>query len=129
MRYQSTFTYEDNPNSDLSLKKAHYLPEHWQQLHYRTADIIMELRPLLEFANKFPKSDQAGPALVRAAATFESMAQLDAAASVLIKMSERMKDSQAKWKGHSAADYYAMSGHASEARKLYQEFDERGERG
>ena len=107
---------KENANSDLA-EKAQW---NMMQLHYKTADNFGGAQAALDFANRFPKSDQAMPALIRAAATFESMGQLEMAAKVLVKMADRMPDQRAKWT-ELAADYNAMSGHPDDARVVYQE--------
>lgn len=107
---------KDNSHSELS-EKANW---NLVQLYYKTGDAFGGAQAALEFAKKYPASKQSTPALQSAAQTFEKMAQLEPAASVLVQLADR--DAANKWKFKElAADFYAMSGHAADARKLYQE--------
>lgn len=103
-------------HSDLA-EKANW---NYTQLLYKTGDAFGGAMASLEFAKKYPNSPQSGPALVGAAQTFEQMAQLEPAANVLVQLADRDAKQRIKYK-ELAADFYALSGHAASARKLYQE--------
>jgi TolA-binding protein len=107
---------KDHAHSDLAEKARWNLV----QLHYKTGDIYGGAQEALEFAKKYPNSPQSTHALEGAAQTFEQMAQLEPAANVLVQLAEREPKDKVKFK-ELAADFYALSGHAAAARKLYQE--------
>ncbi len=107
---------KDNPRSELT-EKAYW---NMTQLHFKTGDAFSGAQASLEFAKRYPKSEQVTPALVKAAQTFEQMAQLEPAANVLVQLAEKDTTSKNKWH-ELAADFYALSGHPRQARKLYQD--------
>lgn len=106
---------KENPASELA-EKAYW---NMMQLQYKTGDGFGGAQASIEFAQRFPKSEQATAALAHAAQMLEQMAQLQRAADVLIQLAERETASAAKWR-ELAADFYALSGQYPNARKLYQ---------
>lgn len=89
------------------------------QLSFKLQNFLEGARSADRFADLFPNSPLKIEALLRAAQTYESMAQLALAAGVLIKLSKFEVKNQGKWSA-LAADFYALSGHISEAKALYE---------
>ncbi len=107
---------KQNPNSKLS-EKAHW---NITELNYKLGDEWGGAQSSVEFATKFPQAKESQDALLKAAKTFEKLAQLPEAAKVLSMLSIRDKKDGLKWKELSA-DFYALSGKPDQARKLYEE--------
>jgi cellulose synthase operon protein C len=107
---------KENSQSDLAEKAQ------WNmiQLSFKTGDNFAGAQASLEFAKRYPKSEQGTQALGKAAQMFEAMAQLAPAADVLVQLANRDTANHAKWL-ELAADFYALSGRSSQARKYYQE--------
>lgn len=107
---------KENPNSEFTEKAL------WNtlQLYFKTGDALNGSKTSEEFANRYPKSPQTNAALLKAAQTYEFMAQLKEAARVLEKIAQRDPKEALKWK-EMAADYYAMDGMPTQARRLYTE--------
>lgn len=103
-----------NPSSALAQKAE------WNsiQLFFKTHDSLGGARACEKFANDYPKAKEATDALLRAAQTYESMAQLGPATRVLTLLSERDAKSKTKWL-ELAADFYALSGQPTMAMKTY----------
>jgi TolA-binding protein len=113
---------KQNPNSDLAEKAM------WNalQLQFKVGDALNGSKTAVEFASRFPKSDQAVNSLLRAAQTFEQMAQLKEAADVLMKLADREPKNANRWH-ELAADFYAMDGETATARKLYGDLKSTGD--
>jgi TolA-binding protein len=106
--------FKQNPSSDLAEKAM------WNamQLHFKVGDAWNGAKAAEEFATRYPQSPQSVNALLRAAQTFEQMAQLGEAARVLEKLAARDEKNATRWK-ELAADFHAMNGAAPSARRLY----------
>lgn len=111
---------KENPNSKLS-EKAYW---NITQLNYKLGDEWSGAESSLEFARKFPSSKESHEALLKAAHSYEKLAQLPEAAMVLSILSQRDKKDSDKWKELSA-DFYALSGKPDQARSLYQDLAKR----
>jgi len=107
---------KQNPGSEL-VEKALW---NAMQLQYKLGDALNGSRTAEEFTNKYPKSPQATNALLRAAHSYEQMAQLSEAARVLEKLSGRDAKNATRWR-ELAADFFALDGQMPQARKLYAE--------
>ncbi|MBX3021692.1 MAG: tetratricopeptide repeat protein [Bdellovibrionales bacterium] len=107
---------KQNPSSDLAEKAV------WNamQLQFKTGDLWNGAKTAEQFATQFPKSPQAVNSLLRAAQTFEQMAQLSEAARVLTKLAAKDEKASARWK-ELAADFHALQDEMPAARKLYGE--------
>lgn len=105
---------KQNPKSDLTEKAV------WNsmQLQFKLGDIFNGSKTAVDFATRYPNSPQAINALLKAAQSFESMAQLTEAARVLEVLSVKDQKSAKRWR-ELAADFYAMDGHGPEAKKIY----------
>lgn len=105
-----------NPNSTLTEKAI------WNamQLQYKLGDEFEGAQTGEEYASKFPRAEQTINALLRAAQTYEQMAQVGPAARVLSHLSELDEKSKSKWK-ELAADFYTLDGQFESARSLYQD--------
>lgn len=90
------------------------------QLHFKTFDFSGGAFAAEQFFDSFPSAQNKLEALMRSAQTFESMGQLQDAARVLIKLVAADEASATKWKT-LAADFYALSGQITTAKKLYTE--------
>lgn len=112
---------KQNPTSELNEKAV------WNamQLQFKIGDAFNGSKTALDFASRYPKSNQATNALLRAAQTFEQMAQLKEAAEVLEKLAEREPKDANRWR-ELAADFYAMDGMAAKARPIYGELKDKG---
>jgi TolA-binding protein len=111
---------KQNPTSDLS-EKAYW---NTMQLHFKMGDAWNGSHAAEDFAAKFPKSPQTVNALLRAAQTFEQMAQLGEAARVLERLADLDEKSAVRWK-ELAADFYALSENVPSARKLFKDLRSR----
>jgi hypothetical protein len=87
-------------------------------LQYKLGDVLAGAKTSEEFATKYASSPQAVNALLRAAQTFEQMAQLREAARVLEKLANRDEKGARRWK-ELAADFHALENETGAARKLY----------
>ncbi len=107
---------KQNANSEFTEKAT------WNamQLHYKLEDAWNGSRAAEDFATRFPKSPQAINALLRAAQTFEQMAQLGEAARVVEKLAGLDTKATQRWL-ELAADFHALSGSTAKAQKLYGE--------
>lgn len=105
---------KQNPNSEFAEKAM------WNAmlLQFKTGDSLSGAKTAEEFATKYTASPQAINALLRAAQTFEQLAQLSEAARVLEKLAVRDEKAQRRWK-ELAADFHAIDNEAQAARKLY----------
>lgn len=114
--------FKQNPNSEFAEKAM------WNsmQLHYKLGDVWNGSHAAEDFATKYPQSAQSINALLRAAQTFEQMAQLGEAARVLEKLAARDEKGAPRWK-ELAADFRAMNGEAPVARRLYNELRSAGD--
>ncbi len=112
----------DNPKSQLAEKAW------WNavQLQFRVQNFMDGARDAVEFQRLFPESEQATNALLRAAQTFESMAQLGEAASVLRTLAQVDSKAKLKWLA-LAADFLALSGELAEAQRLYSQLVSSGD--
>lgn len=113
---------KQNNNSELSEKSI------WNamQLHFKLGDSWNGAKTAEDYASRYPQSSQAINALLRAAQTFEQMGQLSEAARVLVKLSQKDQKAAVRWK-ELAADFHALDGESSEARKIYQELRSQGD--
>lgn len=113
---------KQNPNSDLAEKAV------WNamQLQFKVGDLFNGAKTAELFATQFPKSPQAVNSLMRAAQTFEQMAQLSEAARVLEKLAAKDEKSALRWK-ELAADFHALEDEMPAARKLYGELKNAGD--
>ena len=109
----ATFS-KQNPDSEFAEKAM------WNamQLHFKTGDVWNGSKAAEDFATKYPQSPQSINALLRAAQTFEQMAQLGEAARVLEKLAVRDEKGSKRWR-ELAADFHAMNGQTAAARRLY----------
>ncbi|MGZ3721873.1 MAG: tetratricopeptide repeat protein [Bdellovibrionales bacterium] len=87
-------------------------------LQYKLGDVLAGARSSEDFATKYSSSPQAVNALLRAAQTFEQMAQLREAARVLEKLAAKDEKGSRRWR-ELAADFHALENEAGAARKLY----------
>ncbi|HAG91230.1 MAG TPA: hypothetical protein DCL41_05130, partial [Bdellovibrionales bacterium] len=110
----------ENPSSKLAQQAIWNI----SQLHYNLGDEWEGAQASFEFAQKFPKAKESQSALIRAAQSFEKLAQLPEAAQVLSVLAQRDAKESDKWKELSA-DFYAMSGKPDRARELYQDVAKR----
>lgn len=108
--------HKQNPSSPLAEKAL------WNamQLQFKQGDALNGARSAEEYATKYSSSPQAINALLRAAQTFEQMAQLSEAAKVLVKLAARDDKASRQWK-ELAADFYALESELPAAKKLYGE--------
>jgi len=106
----------ENPDSKLAEKAS------WNvtQLHYKLGDEWNGAQSAVAYVEKYPAAKDAQDALVKAAQTYEKLAQLPEAAKVLSMLAQRDKKESDKWK-ELAADFYALSGKPDRARALYDE--------
>ncbi len=113
----------ENPRSPLAEKAW------WNaiQLQFKTQDHLQGARDAVEFQRLFPKSDQAVDALLKAAQTFESLAELTEGASVLMTLAQVDSPSELKWKS-LAADFFVLSGNLAQGQRLYQELERASDR-
>jgi TolA-binding protein len=109
---------QQNPNSEFSEKAM------WNAmlLAFKQGDPWTGAKMAEEFATKYPTSAQSVNALLRAAQTFEQMAQLSEAARVLEKLAARDAKAARRW-NELAADFHALSGETMAARKLYEDLE------
>ena len=103
-----------NPDSEFSEKAL------WNAmtLQFKQGDAWSGAKTAELFATKYPQSPQSINALLRAAQTFEQMAQLSEAARVLEKLAQRDEKSARRW-NELAADFHALDGETAAARKIY----------
>jgi outer membrane protein assembly factor BamD (BamD/ComL family) len=113
---------KQNPNSDLTEKAV------WNgmQLQFKTGDLFNGAKTAEMFANQFPKSPQALNSMMRAAQTYEQMAQLSDAARVLEKLAVKDDKNADRW-NELAADFHALEDEMPAARKLYGELKAHGD--
>lgn len=113
---------KQNPTSDLNEKAV------WNamQLQFKIGDLFGGAKTAEQFATQFPKSPQSLNSLMRAAQTFEQMAQLSEAARVLEKIAARDEKNANRWK-ELAADFHALEDEMPAARKLYGELRASGD--
>lgn len=105
---------KQNPNSEFAEKAL------WNAvlLQYKLGDALVGAHTAEEFATKFPHSPQAVNALLRAAQTFEQMAQLSEGARVLEKLATKDAKGARRWR-ELAADFHALENETTQARKIY----------
>ncbi|MCB0386853.1 MAG: hypothetical protein KDD43_15775, partial [Bdellovibrionales bacterium] len=89
------------------------------QLHFKIMDFPGGADAAEKFYEQFPKSKRAVEALLRAAQTYEDMAQLDQASKVLMDLSIADVKSAHKWKS-LAADFLVIVGKERQAVQLYE---------
>jgi len=111
-----------NPKSEL-LEKAVW---NAMQLQFKLDDNFNGSKTAVDFATRFPNSKQAVNALLRAAQSFESMGQLQEAAQVLEKLAVKDEKSARRWR-ELAADFHAMDGGQTQARRLYMDLKSQGD--
>lgn len=113
---------KQNPNSELTEKAV------WNamQLQFKLGDLFTGAKTAEQFAGQFPKSPQAVNSLLRAAQTFEQMAQLSEAARVLEKLASKDEKNAYRWK-ELAADFHALEDEMPAARRLYGELRSQGD--
>lgn len=106
----------ENPKSELAEKAA------WNviQLYFQIMDFKGGADASHEFAQKFPKSNNAIPALLKAAHAYEELADLKKVTEVLLKLSQVDKDNHLKWKNLSA-DFFYIQGTITVAENIYRQ--------
>lgn len=109
----------ENPSSSLTEKAI------WNktQLLYKTLRYNEAAAASLDFYNRYPKSKDAQDSLLRAAQTYESLAQLDQASLVLQKLMQVDPANKDKWLALSA-DFAKLSGQTRQAKELYSQLRE-----
>lgn len=105
-----------NPKSELAEKAL------WNalQLHFKIFDFIGGAHAAEDFYEKFPNSPQAINTLLKAAESYESIAQLEPAADVLVKLAKLEPKNAQKW-SILATDFYILANRPAKAKKLLQE--------
>lgn len=105
---------KENPNSKLAEKAG------WNavQLYFKLADLKGGADASFEFANQFPKSENANSALLKAAQAYENMGHLDKATDVLFKLSDTDTSNKWKWKA-LGADFLVLQAKISAAEYIY----------
>ncbi|MCB0365111.1 MAG: tetratricopeptide repeat protein [Bdellovibrionaceae bacterium] len=89
------------------------------QLHFKILDFPGGAEAAESFYEQFPKSSRSVEALLRAAQTYEDMAQLDRASKVLMDLAVADAKSAHKWKS-LAADFLVLTGNEKQAVVLYE---------
>lgn len=105
-----------NPNSAL-VEKALW---NSMQLQFKTMDYWGGAQAAVEYYDRYPQSKEGTNALLKAAQTYESTAQLEEAAQVLMKLTKADPKNENKWLV-LAADFYLLSGRFAHAKKAYLE--------
>lgn len=105
-----------NSRSDLAEKSW------WNamQLHFKTLDYMGGAKAAEEYVERFPTAKNSLEALLKAAQSYEALAQLENAANVLIKVAKADHASAAKWQS-LAIDFYLLSGKGTKAKGLLAE--------
>lgn len=111
-----------NPQSEL-VEKALW---NSMNLNYKIGQQVAGANMAVELSERFPGSKENVNVLLRAVQTYESTAQLETAANVLIKLSRIDTANMQKWQT-LAADFYALSGRWILAKKYYTELLAKGD--
>lgn len=106
----------ENPSSPLAEKAG------WNvvQLHFKLGALKGAADASYKFASKFPKSEHASSALLKAAQAYENMGHLDKATDVLFRLSDLDSPNRWKWKS-LGADFMVLQGLNSAAEYIYQQ--------
>ncbi len=107
-------------------KKSELAPKAWwnaSQLEFKTGDVLAGASTCSEMSTLFHDSPQVKDCLMKAAATFESLARLDLAAKVLIELATLDTPSENKWR-ELAADFLILSGAREKGLAIYAKLSE-----
>jgi tetratricopeptide (TPR) repeat protein len=102
-------------------KKSELAPKAWwnaSQLEFKTGDVLAGANTCTEMSTLFRDSPQVKDCVMKAAATFESLARLDLAAKALIELAQLDPKAENRWR-ELAADFLVLSGAREKGLAIY----------